>query len=148
MPTPTVTHPFQPGHTYSNKATRPDGTTPWSKDIQTITVPLLEMIWCAGRWNGKCLSPACYLTNIHITPWCLPRWECTQVSGERRMGCFKGTSWEAFVLITAYSECMRSYGVPGYHQQTGFTWYPLQVMGLISACENKIRAQLLLPVLQ
>jgi hypothetical protein len=37
MPTPTVTPPFQPGHTYSNKATPPDGATPWSKDIQTIT---------------------------------------------------------------------------------------------------------------
>jgi hypothetical protein len=37
MPTPTVTHPFQPGHTYSNKATPPDGATPRSKDIQTIT---------------------------------------------------------------------------------------------------------------
>ena len=37
MPTPTVAHPFQPGHTYSNKATPPDGATPWSKDIQTIT---------------------------------------------------------------------------------------------------------------
>jgi hypothetical protein len=32
-----VTHPFQPGHTYSNKATPSDGATPWSKDIQTIT---------------------------------------------------------------------------------------------------------------
>ena len=40
MPTPTVTHPFQPGHTYSNKATPPDGATPWSKDIQTITLAL------------------------------------------------------------------------------------------------------------
>jgi hypothetical protein len=29
-----VTHPFQPGHTYSNKATPSDGDTPWSKDIQ------------------------------------------------------------------------------------------------------------------
>jgi hypothetical protein len=37
MPTPTVTHPFQPGHTYSYKAIPPDGATPWSKDIQTIT---------------------------------------------------------------------------------------------------------------
>jgi hypothetical protein len=37
MPTPTVTHPFQPGHTYSNKATPPDGATPWSKGIETIT---------------------------------------------------------------------------------------------------------------
>jgi hypothetical protein len=33
-----VTHPFQPGHTYSNKATPSDGATPWSKDIQTITI--------------------------------------------------------------------------------------------------------------
>jgi hypothetical protein len=32
-----VTHPFQPCHTYSNKATPSDGVTPWSKDIQTIT---------------------------------------------------------------------------------------------------------------
>jgi hypothetical protein len=32
-----VTHPFQPGHTYSNKATPSDGATPWSKDIQAIT---------------------------------------------------------------------------------------------------------------
>jgi hypothetical protein len=31
------THPFQPGHTYSNKATPSDGATPWSEDIQTIT---------------------------------------------------------------------------------------------------------------
>ena len=34
--TPTVTHPFLPGHTYSNKASPPDGATPWSKDIHTI----------------------------------------------------------------------------------------------------------------
>jgi hypothetical protein len=32
-----VTHPFQPGHTYPNKATPSDGATPWSKYIQTIT---------------------------------------------------------------------------------------------------------------
>jgi hypothetical protein len=32
-----VTHPLQPGHTYSNKATPSDGTTPWSKDKQTVT---------------------------------------------------------------------------------------------------------------
>jgi hypothetical protein len=42
MPTPTVTHPFQSGHTYSNKATPSDGATPWSKDIQTITVMMSE----------------------------------------------------------------------------------------------------------
>ena len=39
MPTPTVTHLLQPGHTYSNKATPPNGATPWSKNIQTITPP-------------------------------------------------------------------------------------------------------------
>jgi hypothetical protein len=33
-----VTHPFQPGHTYSNKATPSDGATSCSKDIQTITM--------------------------------------------------------------------------------------------------------------
>jgi hypothetical protein len=33
-----MTHPFQPGHTYYNKATPSDGATPWFKDIQTITV--------------------------------------------------------------------------------------------------------------
>ena len=37
MPKPIVKHPFQQGHTYSNKAIPPDGATPWSKDIQTIT---------------------------------------------------------------------------------------------------------------
>ena len=31
-------HLLQPGHTYSNKATPPNGATPWSKNIQTITV--------------------------------------------------------------------------------------------------------------
>ena len=44
MPTPTVTHPFQPGHTYSNKATPPNGATPWSKNIQTITFHSLALI--------------------------------------------------------------------------------------------------------
>jgi hypothetical protein len=43
MPTPTVTHPFQPGHTYSNKAIPSDGATPWSKDIQTITLSHQEV---------------------------------------------------------------------------------------------------------
>jgi hypothetical protein len=37
MPTPTVTHPFQPGHTYYSKATPPNAATPWPKNIQTIT---------------------------------------------------------------------------------------------------------------
>ena len=32
-----MTHLLQPGHTYSNKATPPDGATPWSKNIQSIT---------------------------------------------------------------------------------------------------------------
>jgi hypothetical protein len=36
-PTPTVTHLLQPGHTYSNKAKPPNGPTPWSKNIQTMT---------------------------------------------------------------------------------------------------------------
>jgi hypothetical protein len=37
MHTPTVTHLLQPGHTYSNKVTPPNGAIPWSKNIQTIT---------------------------------------------------------------------------------------------------------------
>jgi hypothetical protein len=44
MPTPTVTHLLQPGHTYSNKTTPPNGTTPWSKNIQTITFRSLAPI--------------------------------------------------------------------------------------------------------
>jgi hypothetical protein len=48
MPTPTVTHPFQLGHTYSNKATHPDGATLWSKDIQTIIGTYFAFLvwWC------------------------------------------------------------------------------------------------------
>jgi hypothetical protein len=37
-PMPTVTHLFQQGHTYSNKATCPNSAIPWVKHIQTITV--------------------------------------------------------------------------------------------------------------
>jgi hypothetical protein len=44
MPTPTVTHLLQPGHTYSNKATPPNGATPWSKNRQTITFHSLTPI--------------------------------------------------------------------------------------------------------
>jgi hypothetical protein len=36
-PTPTVTHSFQQGHTYSNKATPPNSATPWTKQIQITT---------------------------------------------------------------------------------------------------------------
>ena len=32
-----MTHLLQPSHTYSNKATPPNGATPWCKSIQTIT---------------------------------------------------------------------------------------------------------------
>jgi hypothetical protein len=57
MPTPTVTHPFQPGHTYPNKATPPDGATPLSKDIQTITVThqprYIEVILCTMTQNRE-----------------------------------------------------------------------------------------------
>jgi hypothetical protein len=37
-PTPTVTHLFQQGHTYSNRATPSNSATPWAKHIQTITL--------------------------------------------------------------------------------------------------------------
>jgi hypothetical protein len=50
MPTPTLTHPFQRGHTYSNKATPPNGATPWSKNIQTITDGF--MISLSTHWDS------------------------------------------------------------------------------------------------
>jgi hypothetical protein len=45
MSTPTVTHLLQPGHTYFNKATPPNGATPWSKNIQTITLLSQQVDW-------------------------------------------------------------------------------------------------------
>jgi hypothetical protein len=36
-----MTCPFQPDHTYSNKATPPNDATPWPKNIQTITFHFL-----------------------------------------------------------------------------------------------------------
>ena len=58
MPTPTVTHLLQPGHTYSNKATPPNGATPWSKNIQTITVVyqpafVLLPVSITGPWYSE-----------------------------------------------------------------------------------------------
>jgi hypothetical protein len=64
MPTPTVTHPFQPGHTYSKKATPPDDATPWSKDIKAITFHSLvptDLFKNMSLWgpylkhNAKCI---------------------------------------------------------------------------------------------
>jgi hypothetical protein len=52
MPTPTVTHPLQPGHTHSNKATPPNDATPWSKNIQTIT-ELIHPVFSAFHLNEK-----------------------------------------------------------------------------------------------
>jgi hypothetical protein len=37
-----VTHLLQPGHTYFNKATPPNGATPWCKNIQTITMYITD----------------------------------------------------------------------------------------------------------
>ena len=59
MPTPTVAHPFQPGLTYFNKATPPDGSTPWSKDIQTITFHSLapiDLFKHMNLWGGAYLK--------------------------------------------------------------------------------------------
>ena len=38
LPTPTVTHFLNQGHTYSNKATPSNSTTSWAKHIQTTTM--------------------------------------------------------------------------------------------------------------
>jgi hypothetical protein len=55
-PTPTVTHLLQPGHTYSNKTTPTNGATPWSKNIQTITVCMCGgvSVWCGGVFVNVC----------------------------------------------------------------------------------------------
>ena len=37
-----MTHFLQQGHTYSNKATPPNSTTPWAKHIQTTTITTLK----------------------------------------------------------------------------------------------------------
>jgi hypothetical protein len=37
-PTPTMTHFFQHGHSYSHKATPTNSATPWAKHIQTTTL--------------------------------------------------------------------------------------------------------------
>jgi hypothetical protein len=42
--TPTVTHSFQQGHTYSNKAVLPNSATPWAKHIQTTTELKIKLI--------------------------------------------------------------------------------------------------------
>ena len=42
QPTHTVTHFFQQGHTYSNKATPPSTATPWAKLIQVTTPKVLS----------------------------------------------------------------------------------------------------------
>jgi hypothetical protein len=39
-----VTHLLQPGHTYSNKDTPPNGATPWSKKIQTMTIIVVVVV--------------------------------------------------------------------------------------------------------
>jgi hypothetical protein len=45
-------HTFNLGYTYSNKATPSDGATPWSKDIQTITLLNTSNSLCEGRLLG------------------------------------------------------------------------------------------------
>jgi hypothetical protein len=52
-PTPTEAHLLQPGHTYDNQVTPPNGTTPWPKNIRTIIGAIwrnpgsLVIIWIA-----------------------------------------------------------------------------------------------------
>ena len=65
MPMPTVTHPFQPGHTYSNKATPPDGATPWFKDIQTITVCICTT-WIHGAYRVQKMVTDLLGLELHI----------------------------------------------------------------------------------
>jgi hypothetical protein len=53
MPTTTVTHLPQPGHTNSNKATPPNGATPWSKNIQAIAMINTKCINNVFRYKGR-----------------------------------------------------------------------------------------------
>jgi hypothetical protein len=66
-PTSTVTHLFQPCHTYSIKATPPDGATPWSKNIQTITLSYLalfaQVFWIKPQYHNKWIQ---YCLHIDI----------------------------------------------------------------------------------
>ena len=54
-PIPTRSHLFQQGHTYANKATPPNGVTPWPKNIQTITFHSLapiDLFKHMSLWGG------------------------------------------------------------------------------------------------
>ena len=48
-PTPTVTHFFQQGHTYSNKSIPPNSATPGAKHIQTRNIHYLQ-------FTSKCIN--------------------------------------------------------------------------------------------
>jgi hypothetical protein len=62
-----VTHPFQPGHTYKNKATPSDGATPWSKDIQTITSgKAFESYY--GKYKGEEKENRKAYENLKVEP--------------------------------------------------------------------------------
>ena len=73
MPTPTVIHLFQPGHTYSNKATPLNVATPWSKNIQTIT----------GEQAGRSLSSTISIAWPHPAIGMLGEvaWVCVRATG-------------------------------------------------------------------
>jgi hypothetical protein len=74
MPTPTVTHLFQPSHTYSNKATPPNGATPWSKNIQPLQYENQDLLLKEPRGldmghrnvDGTEQETSSSLTSIHI----------------------------------------------------------------------------------
>ena len=65
-----MTHPFQPGHTYSNKATPSDGATSWSKHIQTITL-LIGPI-SAPTLNKHVQDLTLISVNVSVTEVCCP----------------------------------------------------------------------------
>ena len=73
-----MTHPFQPGHTYSNKATPSDGATPWPKDIQTITESNLwkkEFIWLTYPNHSSWLRQVRVETEAETTEdYCFLAW--------------------------------------------------------------------------
>jgi hypothetical protein len=111
-----MTHPFQPGHTYSNKATPPDGATPWSKDIQTITGTIPPTPACSHTPNENKMTPRfCWkvYSGMCHRLWCLihlklkdrMRKSLFKVESQvlvSLLGCFKAEGRHAWIIYDTH----------------------------------------------
>jgi hypothetical protein len=86
--TPTVTHFFQQGYTYS-KATLPNSATPWIKYIQTTAILFMIFLY---YYSHSPLSPP-YL------PFCLPE----------ALSVLSNLAFMNFSLLASYFLCHRLY---------------------------------------